>query len=280
MQTLKYWHRLVLLALCAMLPDVVHAAGGIDIQFMFISLITRFAPLWITIAILVLVIAGFRLMTSQEEGGITKAKTTLISVLIGGILTTVILVMGPMNFINIAYYGTYGNVLPSAGARTISIEAAGISDWLAMVAVMMGILFIIIAVLRAVASLGDETAYTAARTALLHVIVGIVLIAGAYLVELAFFGSADGPGQVVTGSLNIEPNPLIGLISEKLLIILAVITLIAVGILIIAGFRMILSFGREEEYTAAKSLAIRVVVGILVLLLSYSVVYIVALIFA
>ena len=268
----------LLLALLAVLPEAAHAYGGVDIQIMFISLVAKFWPLWIIAGVLVLVVAGFALMTTQDEGRLAKTKTILISVIIGGILTTIIVVRGPFGFIGILYNGFPGFSMINSG-REVGLEAVGISQWLATIAVMLGVLFIIIAVLRAVASLGDEAAYTNARNQLLHVVIGVVLISGAYLVELAFFGSYNGPGEVVTGSLNIAPNPLIGLISAKLLIILNVITLIAVAILIYAGFRMIISLGNEEAYNSSKSLAIRVALGLLVLAVSYSLVFIVATIF-
>lgn len=269
---------LLLFAFCVALPEGAHAAGGADIRDMFVTIITAFAPLWITAAILVLVMAGFVLMTTHDEGRLEKAKSTLISVFVGGILLTVILVMGPLNFIGIVYTGVPGFGMINSG-NLIGMEAMGIADWLSAIAVMLGVLLIIVAVLRAVASLGDEAAYTAVRTSLLHIIVGIVVIAGAYLIRLAFFGSDTGPGQVVTGALAIEPNPLIGLISQKLLIVLNIITLIAVLILIYAGLRLIVSFGREEEFTAAKGLVIRVLLGIFVIVVSYAVVFFVASVF-
>lgn len=278
MSILKPFHRPALIALLALMPEAAYAYGGIDIQLMFLSLIKKFWPLWVITGILVLVIAGFSLMTTQEEGRLEKAKKTLIAVAVGGILITIIMVMGELNFIGIFYNQVPGFTVINSG-DAIALEAIGIAQWISAAAVMMGILFIVIGVLRAVASLGDEGAYTNARLQLLHVIAGVVLIAGAYLVELAMFGSTGGPGQVVTNDLNIQPNPLLQLISEQLLIILNVILLIAVGILIYAGLRMIISFGREEEYTNAKNLALRVVVGILVLVLSYSLVFIVAAIF-
>ena len=51
------------------------------------------------------------------------------------------------------------------------------------------------------------------------------------------------------------------------------ITTVAVGILVYAGLRMVISYGKEDEFTAAKSLAIRVVVGLIVVLLSYVMVF-------
>lgn len=65
-----------------------------------------------------------------------------------------------------------------------------------------------------------------------------------------------------------------------MLIVLAIITTIAVAIIIYAGFRMVISFGNEEAFSSARSLAIRAAIGILIILISYTLVIIVATIFA
>ena len=57
------------------------------------------------------------------------------------------------------------------------------------------------------------------------------------------------------------------------------VLVIAVAIVIYAGFRMVMSFGNEDDYNNAKSLVFRVLIGILVLLISYSLVAIVVRIF-
>ncbi len=76
-----------------------------------------------------------------------------------------------------------------------------------------------------------------------------------------------------------EPSALLAFITAKLITVLGFMTLIAVAILVYAGFRMVVSFGREEDFTAAKSLMIRVIVGLLILCLSYALVYTVVLVF-
>ncbi len=267
MKTLNYWNRLLMMTMLAIVPRSVSAAGGQDIQNIFIDLIAKFWPLWGAVGVLVLVIAGFTLMTSQDENSLQKAKTTLISVITGGILATIIL-SDPLGFISIVYNGVPGTGIVNTG-NIIGLEAMGIAEWFSAMAVMLGILFIIVAVLRAVASFGDEAAYTAARSSLFHVIAGVILIAGAYVIQRAFFGS---------GGL-INPNELIGFVTYYLYIILNLITLIAVAILIYAGLRMIVSFGKEEDFTAARSLVIRVLLGIVILLISYSLVWTVATLF-
>lgn len=257
-----------------------YAAGGADVSQAFVDLIMKFAPLGVAVATLVCVIAGFALMISQDEGRLDKAKKTLAAMAIGGIILTIILAIpgGPTVFVSIMYNGIPGFTLANTGAA-IGDEVIGVSEWLTAMAAMFGIFIIIISVFRAVASMGNETEYTNARMAILHIIGGLIIIAGAYIFQLAFFGSATGPEQVVEGSLNIQSNPLIGLIANKILIVLAIITTVAVAILVYAGFRMIISFGQEDQFTAAKSLAYRVVVGLIVILVSYALVIVVALLF-
>lgn len=273
-------HRLLASSVLGLIPFPAYASG-LDVSLAFESLIFTFAPLWIITAVLVLVIAGFALMMSQDEGRLDKAKKTIAAVVIGGIIITIILAIpgGPTKFVSIMYTGIPGFVLPNTGGIIVSDEAIGISQWLTAMAAMFGIFIIIVAVFRAVASLGGEGDYTNARLAILHIIGGLIIIAGAFIFQLAFFGSDTGPQAVVMGSLNIKPNPLIGLIASKILIVLAVITTIAVAILIYAGFRMIISFGQEDQFTAAKSLAYRVAIGLIVILVSYALVIVVALLF-
>lgn len=258
--------RLVAALFLALAPLTAHAAGGDDISEGFFGLIVRFAPLWISAAVLVLVIAGFTLMVSQDEGRLDKAKKTIAAVMIGGIIIVIIL-SGPRNFVSIMYNGIPGLLLINTGGYTIGYEAAGIANWLTAMAAMFGILMIIITVIRAVASFGDESSYQNTRMSMLHVLFGLIVIGAAYLFEVVFFADRT-------------PNALIALIASKILVVLLVITTIAVFILIYVGIRMIASFGQEDQYTAAKSLAIRVLLGLLVILVSYTLVVVVALIFA
>lgn len=255
---------LILSALAALIPTQAHAlTGGAIISQQFANLVTAFWPLWTFVAVLVLVIAGYTLMISHDENAIDKAKTTIIAVVIGGVITVLITAIGGTNVIGWVYNGTYGVAFRNTGVL-FGIEAEGVAGWITAMAAMVGIVIIIITVLKAVASFGgDESAYSNTRTVILHVILGLILIGGATIVRNVFFASG-------------EPSPFIGLVRDKIGIVLGFMTLIAIAILIVAGFRMVTSFGREEEYSAAKSLAVRAVFGLLVILLSYSLVFFVA----
>jgi chromate transport protein ChrA len=254
-----------LAAVLAAVPVTANAAGGADISAIFLDLIERFAILWIPVAVLVVVAAGFTLMVSQEDGKVQKAKSTVVAVMIGGIITTIVLVFGPRDLINILYTGIPGTELLNTG-EALGMEAEGVAGWLSAMAVMLGILIIVVAVLRAVFSLGEEERYTKVRLAVLHVVIGLVIIAGSYLFRIVFFEDK-------------EPSALIAFIAGRVVVVLSFVSIIAVAILIYAGFRMVISFGREEDFTAAKSLAYRVVVGLMVVALSFALVLAVVAIF-
>lgn len=254
--------------LLALLPMPVFAAGGADIASIFVSIVTAFWPLWVVAAVLVLVIAGFILVTATDESKLEKARATIIAVVMGGILTTIIWVLGVSGSVGLLYNGTAGFVMTSsASADVIGLEAIGIADWVATIAVLLGIVFIIIAAVRAVASLGDEGKYANARNAVIQAIIGLVIIGAAYIFKIVFYDVR-------------EPSPLIALFASKVAIVLGFILLIAVAILVYAGFRMVISFGNDEAFNSAKSLAYRAVVGILIILISYSLVFIVASVFS
>ena len=259
--------RLVLILQILLLPGAAYASGA-DINAMFIGLVFAFWPLWTLAAILVLVVAGFTLVTATDEGKLEKARSTIIAVVIGGIITTIIYVLGATGFVGIMYNALPGIALINFGgaANPISFQATGIADWLTVISVMLGMVFIIIAALRAVASLGDQGKYDSARNAVIQAVIGFIVIGAAYVFRTVFYDTHT-------------PDLLITLFAGRILIVLTIITTIAVAILVYAGFRMIISLGDESQYEAAKSLAIRVAIGILVILLSYALVLIVVNIF-
>ena len=248
------------------IPMSAHATG-LDISNMLLFLIDAFATILLPTAVLVVTISGFVLMVSTDENNISKARSALVAAMIGGIVATILLFYpgGPAGFIGIMY-----NSLPfSPSSRlflidtsaSLGTEAGGVSTWLAEMTVMIGLFTVIISVFRAVASFGgDEAAYGAVKTSILHVILGLILIASVKVIRDVFFDIHD-------------PLPLINILASKAFLVMNLITTVAVGILVYAGLRMVISYGKEDEFTAAKSLSIRVVVGLIVVLLSYVMVF-------
>lgn len=294
-----------LLALGTFLARSVETAfaqtGGQIIEEQAYTLISKFTPLILIVMIMTVIILGFTLLLSQDEAGLGKAKSTLVATFIGGIIITVILIFSGGTlagtqpgraFVELFYTGedtttagNYTTVLDPTTANSIGGEAEGIAGWLATMAAVIGVLIIIIAALKAFLSFGDEASYANVRKSLLHIIIGLIIIGGAYLLREAFYAPTldiEGGTFTETGTFTGVANPdsLMDLIKDKVMIILSIMTIIAVAILIYAGLRMVISFGREEDFTAAKGLMLRVIAGLFIILLSFTLMWIVASIFS
>lgn len=267
MRALTHPVRLILGLTLSLVPTFAYASGA-DIRDIAYGLITTFKGTWMVVATLVIVVAGFTLMLSHDEGQLQKASKTIIAVVIGGVIITLMLLLGGnyATLIGFFYNGTANfNVL--SGLPAVQLQTEGIASWLMTMAVVGGVIVIIIGMLEAVFSFGaDEAAYDKLRTALLHIILALLVMIAAKIIREVFF--------VIH-----EPSPLLAFMIGKLLIVLGIISFIAVVILIYAGVRMVVSFGREEDFTAAKSLMIRVIIGLIVIAISFSLVWIVTTVF-
>ncbi len=247
--------RLAIAATLLMTPGVVHADGA-TIRDILISITNSVAPLWVSVGILVVVIAGLTMLTTSRDEGLSKGRNTVMAVVIGGM----IIMLGPTL---LSYmYQAPGLVVQNVGGD-LNEEAYGIVGWLCTMGGVFSILMIVVSAVRAVGSFGgDEAAYGGVRNALINAVIGLIIMAASILIRDTVFQGI--------------PDPLIGLILEKVLIILGIITTIALAILIYAGFRMVTNFGNEEVFNQAKGLVYRVIAGLIIILLSYVLVIFVA----
>ncbi len=242
-------------AIVALAPTPAHAAAA-DLALLFVSLRDMFLPLWLPAGTLVLVIAGITLMISQDESALMKARTAILGVVLGGVL----IYLTP-TLIN-ALYQFNVLVVDTTPSLQFDIEGVGLVNWVTTLAVLAAVIVVIISVARAVISIGDEQSYTNARFSLLYAVFGLLVIGASFVIRDTFFFAGT-------------PEPLIVFVFDKLLIVMGLATLVAMTIIIYAGIRMVANFGNEEFFTQAKALAIRAVVGLLVILFSYLLVRIV-----
>jgi hypothetical protein len=254
--TLGYLARLAPQAAIAatffLVPHTAHADGA-TIRNILFTVLNSAAPLWVPVAVLVVIIAGMTMLMTSNEDGLSKGRNTVMAVVIGGI----IIMLAPV-FLSLIYQAP-GNQINNV-APQLNAEALGIVGWLSAMAGIFGILMVVISAVRAVSGFGgDEGAYSNVRNSLINAIVGLIIIASAIIIHDSIFQGI--------------PNPLIQLVLSKVQIILGIITTIAVAVLVYAGFRMVTNFGNEEVFNQAKSLIYRVLIGIVIILLSYVLVY-------
>ncbi len=243
---------LILLALLAT-PETGYGAtsGAMVVRDIIAYLYNTGLFIWAPVAVLMLVIGGLIMVAGSSENASGKAKTVISGVVAGSIM----ILLGPIAIDT--FYQTGGIHL--SRATLFTAEVVGIIDWISAMAAMIGILMITIAVFRAVASFGDENAYTTVRTSIAHVAGGLLIIAANAVITYAFT-NVDGTG--------IQPNPLIEFILSKTTIVLGLMSLAALSIIVYAGFRLVTNFGNEEVYASSKSLILRALSGLVVIIVS------------
>lgn len=237
-----------------LLPQIARAQtiGAVDIVENIIKpIIGSFTPLLVTVAALLLIIAGVRTMTMNSESGLEKGKKAITAVFVGGIAVTLSGTAASILF----QYG--GDFIVNRGGD-VNTQVAGLADWVSAMAAMIGLLIIIVSAFRAVASFGDEEGYKKVRTSVVHVVVGLAIITVNRTITGAVFGG--------------NPNPLITVITDKITIALGLVTLLALVVIIYAGIRLVANFGNEEVYGQAKGIIFRAVLGLLTILFSYTMV--------
>ena len=239
--------------------------------------VVNLRPLVFMGGIFVITLAGFRMVTTEEEESFTKAKRT-ISATIAGIMLAFLV----EPFID-AFYGdgsVFGSIgvgsVPQSfegarvGATFLSGEVLGIVNWVLTIVGVLAVLMIIVSGLKAVASSGSEEGLSQLRRTVFSVVAGL-LLTGARVAINATFGlpvvsglpTEGGPGAAITAIINI------------LNFILSFMGIVALAMLVYAGMQMILNFGNEDIYGKAKGLAIRVGIGFVVIAVSLVVINIV-----
>lgn len=211
------------------------------------------------IGIFLVVRAGLKLINSQEDDKLSKAKSTIAATCVGIMLAAI------SDRLVMAFFspgGAWNRGTSSTGANILSIEIFGILEWVTVFIAVIAVAVIIVSGLKTVSSFGSEDTGAIKRT-LVGVVTGILLITSAGAIRLSI-GVIDG----VTDPTNITPNPIINRGIGIVLTVLAFTSVIAMGVIVYAGMMMILNWGNEDGYTKGKSLIFRACIGLSVMLLS------------
>ncbi len=214
------------------------------------------------VGIFLIVRAGLKLINSQEDDKLTKARTTIASTCVGLMLAYV------SDQLVAAFYtpgGTWSNGAAQTGANILTLEIAGILNFFMTLAVVVSVFIIIISGLRAVSTFGKEDGAAMLRQTVGGVATGLFLMIIAGSIKLAL-GLAEGViATVPTGS---TPDPIIQRIADVVGAALGFLALVAFAVVVYAGVMMVLSAGNDDQYGKSKNLIIRSMVGLVVILLA------------
>jgi hypothetical protein len=218
-------------------------------------------------ALFLFVRSGLKLINSQEEDKLNKAKKTMAS----GVVAVMLAYLTPR--IVAAFYGLTegvafegGTVLESnvvGGSQILTMEILGIISWVTVLVAPIAVLMIVLSALLAVASFGKDDAVTQMRRAVVGVILGLLLLGSTQAIT-ATFGLATGwPPGVPT----VAPLYLRGLFIINALLIYMMWGCAAMTVF--SGLMMIFNFGNDDQYGKAKGLLARIAVGLAIVFASW-----------
>ena len=216
---------------------------------------SRFLPLVTGIAILMLVASGLAMAFSQSEGQATTARHTLIgSVLAIGLAYLADVIRNALTPGGFTFGGggfIFGDLSP---------EIIGIADWVSSIAAVVAVLMLIVSGIRAVTNYGSDEGTAQIRRAAIAAIAGFTIIFLRGTIKEALVDTMS-PGLLVSNVIVRIVNAVLGFVG-----------LLAVIFIIIAGIMMIVNVGNDEQYQKAKSLILRVAIGLLVIIASAAIV--------
>lgn len=209
--------------------------------------------LLLPVGIFIVVRSGLTLVISEKEDKLSKAKRIIASTLVGIVLVLISQSLVAA-FVNISSVG-----LPSNGPGILAVEVDGIISWITVLVAVIGALMVIVSGVRIIASFGKEEGVAALRRAVFAVAAGILLIMLRFVIAATIGATATPNPTTIIGSVMV--------IVANLMLFLALVVII---VIIYAAILMMLNFGTEEQFTKARTLIVRALIGLLVIVVSYS----------
>ncbi|OGJ63651.1 hypothetical protein A3C37_03575 [Candidatus Peribacteria bacterium RIFCSPHIGHO2_02_FULL_53_20] len=222
-----------------------------------------FIPFAAVAAALAMTMSGFFMTITGNENQTTTARRVFISSLAALALINII-----PTFSSLLISPTFpsgGSTILSASTTVggaMAAEALGLVAFLEIPLGILCVIMIIVSGVRAIANFGSEDGVTQLRRTVLFVVAGFILV---YTRSLLGLG-------IVAGT----PASIISVILATLNRVIGLTIVIAVGMLVYAGILMIANIGKEEQYSKAKSLLLRVGIGLIIMVASAGIVMLLA----
>ncbi len=226
--------------------------------------ISRLQMIVATLATLYIVRNAFTMVYSAQDDEQTKARRAIAAVATGMVL----MFLAPSLLQAFYTAGGEEGVLASqgtaqAGAAILTDEIIGLLNWVQVLVAVSAVTVIIIAGLQALAGFGKDDGLNNLKATVLRVAAGIIIILLTEAIKATLgLANAAPPGS---------PNPL-PLISRGLQMVnggLALVTLVAVCIVVYAAIMMIVTMGNEEQFRKSRSLILSAGIGLIVILISW-----------
>jgi hypothetical protein len=244
--------------------------GACNIASVLIHVVRQVRVLAAGLAFIILVVAGFRLVISQAEEAMTTAKRTVLGAVVGLFLLFIVEPVVDAFFGGFTAPAAALLVSPASAqnaAFLLSTELMGILSWIETLVAIVAVGLIVAEAVGALASFGSEERMKKMYHAIGSTIFGILLLVFDRTIA-SVFGLAPDASVPVTPTTMPVFVEFFGLVRFVLLLI----GIVAVGVLIYAGFLMILNLGNEEMLTRGKKIVGNTLIGLVMIILCYAIV--------
>lgn len=244
--------------------------GACNMALVLIFVVQQVRYLAAGLAFIVLIVAGFRLVISQAEEAMTTAKRTVLGAVVG--LFLLYLVEPVVD----AFFGGFTSPAASllvspasahAAAFVLSTQLMGVLSWIETLVAVVAVGLIVVEGIGALASFGSEERMKKLYHALFSTIFGILLIVFDVTIASVFGLAPNAAPPTVPSTIPIFVE-IFGIVR----FVLVLVGIVAVGVLIYAGFLMILNLGNEEMITRGKKIFGNTLIGLLMIVLCYAIV--------
>lgn len=244
-------------------------AGGVcgdDIGTVVFAVMSGLRLLVNVVGLLILVITGFILVTSQDENQVSVAKKATMAAI------------GALMLINLAEpirnsFIATGTGNGAIGAGILSVEIMGIINFIEEPMLIIAILMIIISGIRAIITFGTDQGITNIRRTVFAISAGIILVLAKVAIANSTGSTAEDVNALTAGAGN-DASGIVNVMIDVTRIIVAFMALAAVTVIVIAGIILVVNKGDQETANKAKGLIIRVLLGLVVILVSYGLAFV------
>lgn len=220
-----------------------------------------------TIAVLMIIISGIRLITSMKnvEEVATKQKENLKYAIIG-----LVIVIAADALVKTVFYGEYGEIFKSqtdaqSAAQAGTAQVKGIYTAIELIMATLAVLMIVIAGFMYITSAGKEEQMTKAKKQITWAVVGLIVTAMAEFVVKDIVFPVQGtqlPNIAIASMLIVSiTNFVSGFVAS-----------IAIAMMMYGGYLYVIDMGKEEQAGKAKKVFTGAIIGLLLAMAAFGIV--------
>jgi hypothetical protein len=238
------------------------------------------------VAVVMIVIAGFRVTTSSEEETISTNKQVIVWVLIALVVTLMVDTIVTKIFFGEEYkpfvvdsgvsesgspiFGEEENI--EKATRTAREEILAVIGWFKRFIGVIAVVMIVLSGTRMILALGKEDLIKQEKVVFFWVGFGLIMLALNEVLVYAFYSKSQMEKGIAAPATEAEIIQGIAEFAAVITWLLTFLGIIALGAVVYGGFLLVINWGFEEGVEKAKNIITSAIIGLIVIFTSYAIV--------